>query len=243
MESFIVFSAGYNCSEYICKNLESVNNQTYSNFKHIVVNDGSLDNTKEEIDKYKNKNTVVYNNEKNKKWMYNARTYLKPKDDDVVVLLDLDDWFENVEVLYKLNELYKKTGCWSTYGSFVRTNGKLFPRGAFPKDICINKSFRDYTWNWQAPRTFRGFLWNNIRDEDVRDPNGKYTDMAYDVSIAYPILEMTPPDKLLYIPDILMVYNDARPINVHKINRKRQKMLAKFFASKKNRYKTLEIAK
>jgi len=240
MESFIVFSAGFNCGKFIKNHMDSVNNQTYKNFKHIIVNDGSKDNTKEEILKYKKKHTIVYNNDKNYKWMYNSMHFLKPEMDNVIVLLDLDDWFFDYNVLKRLNDLYAKTKCWSTYGSFRRINGGLFPRGEYPKNICKTKKFRDYTWNWQAPRTFKGFIWDNIKDEDVRDPEGNYTDMAYDVSIAYPILEMTPPEKLLYISDILMIYNDATPINVHKINRKRQKSLAKYFASKP-KYATLEI--
>jgi len=243
MESFVIFSAGYNCEDAIRKNLDSVNNQTYKNFVHIVVDDASIDNTQNEILKYKKENTIVYNNKTNYKWMTNARNFLKPSNNDIVILLDLDDWFYNSYVLETLNNIYSKTGCWSTYGSFKRIDGKLFPRGAYPEEVCRNRSFRNYSWNWQAPRTFKGFLWNNIKDEDVRDPNGKYVDMAYDVSIAYPILEMTPPNKLLFIKDILMIYNDSRPINVHKINRKRQKMLANFFINKKKRYDILEIKK
>lgn len=242
MEKFIIFSAGYNCGDAIEQHLTSVNNQTYKNYKHIIVNDASTDNTKNKILEYKNHNTIVYNNDTNCKWMSNAKNFLKPLDDEVVVLLDLDDWLYNNQVLEKLNDIYSKTKCWSTYGSLQRVNGDLFPRKEYPEYICETRSFRDYTWNWQAPRTFKGFLWNNILDEDVRDPKGNYVDMAYDVSIAYPILEMTPSDRLIFIEDILMIYNDSRPINVHKINRKRQKMLANFIKNK-SRYSILEINK
>ena len=43
----------YNAEKYIGQAIESILNQTYSNFEFIIINDGSNDKTKEVILSYK----------------------------------------------------------------------------------------------------------------------------------------------------------------------------------------------
>jgi glycosyltransferase involved in cell wall biosynthesis len=49
---FSVVTPVYNGEKFILKNLESICNQTYQNIEHIIVNDGSTDNTKSVIENY-----------------------------------------------------------------------------------------------------------------------------------------------------------------------------------------------
>ncbi|MCF8107519.1 MAG: glycosyltransferase family 2 protein [Desulfohalobiaceae bacterium] len=49
----------YNAQDYIEYSIESVLNQTYKNYELIVVNDGSTDNTKKIIEKFKNDIKIV----------------------------------------------------------------------------------------------------------------------------------------------------------------------------------------
>jgi len=50
----------YNCAEYIIEAVESVLNQTFRDFEVIVVDDGSTDNTKQVLDKFKDKISYIY---------------------------------------------------------------------------------------------------------------------------------------------------------------------------------------
>jgi len=234
MEHFIIWSAGYNCAKYIQQHMESVNNQNYTNYTPIIVDDGSTDDTWKEINKYKTDRHIIYRNTRNE---YNAAKmvkYLKPnvKNNDIVVSLDLDDWFPHKNVLTRLNEIYSTEDCWMTYGHYVRTTGKNMPIGGYPPEVVENRSFRECGWMWHHLKSFKGFLFHNINTEDLKGPDGNYCVTNWDLAVGFPMLEMTPPEKLRYIPEILMIYNADNPLMECKVNSKLIKPTRRHFRSK-----------
>lgn len=86
----------FNSSNYISQAIKSVLNQSYKNYEIIVVDDGSTDNTYEELKKYKDKIKYYY---KENGGVASARNYgiIRSKG-DYVCFLDADD-------LYKKNKL------------------------------------------------------------------------------------------------------------------------------------------
>ncbi|WP_053983013.1 glycosyltransferase family 2 protein [Niameybacter massiliensis] len=62
-----VITPAYNCAEYLEECIESVIQQTYSNWEMIIVNDKSTDSTKEIVEKYvaKDPRVKLYNQEVN----------------------------------------------------------------------------------------------------------------------------------------------------------------------------------
>jgi glycosyltransferase involved in cell wall biosynthesis len=119
---FIVFTAGYNSEKWVRKNILSVRKQSYENYVHIVVDDATTDRTADIIDKYSHPKMASYRNSKNKKWIYNSITYIPRhirNDEDVIVIVDMDDWLAQKDVLKKLNKIYTEQKAWLTYGSFV----------------------------------------------------------------------------------------------------------------------------
>ena len=70
-----------------------------------------------------------------------------PGDEDILVVLDGDDWFPDADTLSYLNETYEKEQCWMTYGSYVDTS-KV--RGKFnkplPEQVVENKLYRQAEW-------------------------------------------------------------------------------------------------
>mgnify|MGYP001202067264 CR=1 FL=1 len=159
---------------------------------------------------------------------------LNLEDEDVIILLDGDDWFASSQTLTHLNSYYSDNSCWLTYGSYI-----LFPMGIpgpepseYPEDVINNNTYRKDSWRASHLRTFRRHLWDRLDPEDLKDDNGEFYKMTYDQAIMLPLLEMAG-DRCKYIPEILHVYNKQNPLNVDKIKAAEQAQLAQVIRSKK----------
>lgn len=60
-----VLMPAYNAEKYIKEAIESILNQTFSNFEFIIIDDGSIDATEEIIKSFKDSRIVYIKNEKN----------------------------------------------------------------------------------------------------------------------------------------------------------------------------------
>lgn len=83
----------YNCAETLPEALESLLNQTYKDFKVILCDDGSRDNTITVAQSYADKyeNIVLVKNEKNMGLNYTLNHCLKYADTEYVARMDGDD--------------------------------------------------------------------------------------------------------------------------------------------------------
>jgi len=156
------------------------------------------------------------------------------EDDDVIILLDGDDWFSSTMVLSRLNEEYSDSDCYVTYGSYIaHPMGWIGPEPSqYPEEVIEGNKFREDRWRASHLRTFRYKMWKNINHDDLKDDHGDYYKMAYDQAIMLPIMEMSS-ERSVYIPDILHVYNKENPINVDKIKAFEQKNTADEIRRKK----------
>ena len=232
---FIVYTSGYNCSQYVERCLTSVANQTYKNYLHLIVDDSSTDDTHKQCLQHKNTWATIHKTSRNLKWLNTAVENLKPTDNEIVVTLDLDDALYDEHVLHRLAKIYSEENIWLTYGSYVRTSklGQVWNHcRPFPAETLTNRSFRSYSFLTSHLRTFKGKLWNNINRDDFKDWDGNYADMAYDVAIMMPMLEMCKHGKIRYIPDAMYLYNDYNPLNDHKRDVSLQIKTDKWFRAK-----------
>lgn len=255
---FLIYSSGYNCGDYVEKCLRSVESQTLHNYTHVVVDDGSQDDTWLKIQRFKHHRMVAHRNAENQKWTKTAVQYLRPEDEDIVVILDMDDYLACNTVLETLRKTYGREQCWLTYGNVREMEqlpkstiakllhrcmgGVLKPKGRcrkLPDHILERRAFRETNFRTTHLRTFKGFLWNAIHLPDVLDWNGQYPPMAGDVAVTLPMLDMCAPGKIVYIPDVLYVYNYSNPLNDDKISRELQERLELWYRQKP-RYPVLE---
>tara|TARA_R110002012_G_scaffold315603_2_gene529600 strand:- start:2536 stop:3276 length:741 start_codon:yes stop_codon:yes gene_type:complete len=220
---FIIISACYNVEKWIGKSITSVLRQTYKNYVHVIVDDMSTDRTPEAIQNYveKSDKIVFVRNKEKKCSLENIHDAIKGSagDDDIVVILDGDDFLAAPNVLENLNKIYNENKCWLTYGSYMNLSDRL--KGKFSKKlpdwVIDNNSYRDYSWCTSHLRTFKGFLFNSIKDEDFKNSDGQFYDMAGDLVIMFPMLEMSGHNSL-YIDDVLYIWNDLNVLNEHKVN-------------------------
>lgn len=82
----------YNGEDYIEEAILSILNQTFENFKLLIVNDGSTDNTTNIISKYKNTDSRIQVVERqNKGLIYSLNEGLSLSTTDLVARMDADD--------------------------------------------------------------------------------------------------------------------------------------------------------
>ena len=90
-----VIIPAYNVENYIFRAIESVLNQTYSNYELIIVDDGSTDGTWDIIQSYaKNEKKMVIKKQKNSGVSKARNAGIEIAKGDFLVFLDSDDWLE-----------------------------------------------------------------------------------------------------------------------------------------------------
>ena len=215
----------YNVGEWITWCVRSVKAQKYDNYRCFLVDDISTDNSVDIIQKEikdNDKFTLIQNTDK-KYALLNIHDTLEAadlNDEDIVVILDGDDWLAGPDVLSKLNDIYNSENCHMTYGSYVEYPSNV--RGKFAKQIpdnIINENlFRESEWMSSHLRTFKFKLWKKINKDDfVYSKTEKFYKAAWDLAFVFPMLEMVG-DKAKYVKDIMYVYNRQNPLNEDKIN-------------------------
>jgi len=130
-------------------------------------------------------------------------------EDDIIVVLDGDDWFVTRDALQLIEDTYRRHDCWMTYGSWVSdspTMDGMWP--AYPDGV---EDLRRHEWLGTAVRTWKRWLWDRIEDADLRDPSGGYYRVTEDQAVMLPMLEMSGLDRAQHIPEALMVYNRTSP--------------------------------
>ena len=125
------------------------------------------------------------------------------KPDDILVTLDGDDWFIRPDALSRIEEEYKDPMCWLTYGSWV-SNAKGYP-ALLP--AYKEYGFRGKPWLYTHPRTCKRWLFDLVKDEDLRDKNGDYFLYPSDIAVCLPMIEMAGLTHSRHIPEALMMYN------------------------------------
>ena len=228
----------YNAEEWIGKCIESIKCQKHQNFICTLIDDMSTDNTRDRAERSirgDSRFRLIQNKEK-KYALGNIANALERAEcalDDVVILLDGDDWFASSRTLTRLSEAYMDEECLLTYGSYV-----YHPHGdrgvepsEYPAEIVENNMFRQDKWRASHLRTFKYKLWKNLNHDDLKDEEGNYYKMTYDQAIMLPLLEMSG-DRSKYIPDILHVYNKENPLNIDKNKAQEQSVLAQKIRAK-----------
>ena len=218
----------YNAEKYIGRCLKTIKAQKYENLEVVVVNDVSSDNSKEivtqEIAGFDNFHLINTNeNGGPLSSLIKGINYLDPEKEDVVVVVDGDDWLATPNVLNTLEEAYLNNNCLMTFGSYIEyPSGK---KGKFsrkiPDEVIKNKSYRKSEWMTSHLRTFKCKLFRMIREEDLGNFEQKYFKRAGDVAAMFPMLEMAE-ERALFIDEILYVYNRNNPLNEDKVDHMQQ---------------------
>jgi glycosyltransferase involved in cell wall biosynthesis len=239
---FVIITPLYNVERWIKYCLNSVVKQQYNNFEHYLIDDMSTDNTNSIIEKFDKKydNVKLISNTEKKyalKNIWDTLDDLNLDGNDIIIILDGDDWLANPNVLAQLNEIYNNNDCWMTYGSYLEypsnTRGKFAKQ--IPNHIIQTSSYRENEWMSSHLRTFRYGLWKKIQKKDLIDERTeKFIKASWDLAFVFPMLEMCA-EKALYVKDIFYIYNRQNPLNEDKVDHKKQ-LGEEAYVRSKNKY-------
>jgi len=222
---FKIIVCCYNVENWIKANIKSIKSQTHQNFHCIVVDANSTDQTvsraKEAIGD--DSRFEILRNEERKfalQNIYETAHYSNPGEEDIITTVDGDDWLYDSESLEKVNRCYNENPeIVLTYGNYMHyPDGSNSELRAYPEHVVDNHDYRGHKWLASHLRTYKFKLFKNLKREDlIASWDGQFYDMAYDMPLMYPMLEMSG-GKWKFMPDTLYVYNVVNPLNENKVD-------------------------
>ena len=207
----------YNTQKYVPALVASLARQTVRDWRAVFVDDASTDSTLRRLKSQvassalTEKLVVVENPQRRYKArnVYHAlKTY--GSSEDIVVMLDGDDWLAHESALEILSKEYQRGWdvVWSNWrgsdgaaGSSYHLNPLISPR---LQPFVTSHLF-----------SFKKSLFDAVEPADLQDDAGAWFEAGCDVAVAWPVLEQTVRRK--HIENVLYVYNRENPLNTDKI--------------------------
>lgn len=221
--SIKVITPFYNPGEFLEKCVATIMSQKYDNFQVIFVDDMSTDGSWDRLPH--DDRAICIRNTTRKTALENIHDAIMNHcdADDIVVLVDGDDWLPGKNILSKINEFYKETDCHIMYGqcSFSGNGSKGNSR---PYSIQQLENIRQESgFHISHIRTFRSFIYKEIGNQDpefscLKDSSGDFYKMTYDVAMFYPMIEICQKDKVAYNDEVLYIYNIDNPISDFRVD-------------------------
>ena len=132
----------YNREKYVAKSIESVLNQTYTNFEFLICDDGSKDSTWSILERYQAKDNRIklLKNEKNLGIANTRNKLVENVKGKYLAILDSDDLWVRDKLEIQVNFLDKNTnyGMLCTDYSFIDDNGKLLSKQTYKFEKIID---------------------------------------------------------------------------------------------------------
>lgn len=208
-----VIVCGYKCVNTLDRCLKSIKTQSYKDYNLIV-------SVVEDSDRmYLLENTVK------------SIARCSPKPDDIIVLIDADDFLTDEDAFKIISEVYKNNPeVLLTYGSYVNLSSSK--TGKFCFEYEEHEDVRTSPWKGSHLKTFKYKLFQKIPDSELRDDDGEYYKCCADRALMIPMMEIAGYDRVRYIPMILYCYNDTNPISVWKTMRSESKRIRELLTNK-----------
>lgn len=221
-----VISPGWDCQQWLEMHCASVDMQQGDiKVNHVLVDDGNWGAFA--------KDKKIHVNYQRMWGVFSRWRWCNPADEDLVVMLDMDDWFIHPQAL----DILAKTaqdGAWCIFARY--TNGKDV-KGP-PGRKLSQSDPRKLPWRWFSHvRAVRGHLWNRINPKDYIQEDGTWYKAAADRFLLYPCMDMAGPKRIAFIDHILMFYNTTN--SIHKTGQGEMQRYCKQKAQEMRRYKRL----
>lgn len=148
----------YNGLPYVVEAIDSILNQTYQNIEFIVINDASTDNSLQILEKYKNKLTII-NNEENLGIYGTMNKGIEIATGEYIAIYHADDIYLPTMVEKEVAFLDTYPDCGAVFCSdiFVDKDGKEYERLNLPPEVSGGKPL-DYKTIINAELTYKNIF-------------------------------------------------------------------------------------
>jgi len=247
---FVFIVTSFNNAAWYERNIGSILDQRYNNYRIIYVDDASTDGTADLVLAYLKKRKaqekclLIRNKERMGMAFNRYHAVHRCADSDICIALDGDDWLPDNQVLTFYNQVYKNHNIWLTYGQYVRypshTLGVVCD--AYEKEVIGQNSFRNAVWRASHLRTFYAWLFKAISLDDFKR-DGAFIPAATDFAMMFPMLEMAGP-YIKYIKRITCIYNSTNQQGiVDSPERKEQVKRCSDYVRSRRAYNRIRIVK
>ena len=139
-----VYITNHNYGKYISKAIMSVLKQSMNSFELIIIDDGSKDNSKKIIDKFKKNKKVISVFQKNKGLTVSNNLALRLAKGKYIMRLDADDWLDRNALQIMSNYLEKNNNIGLVFPDYFEVDEKgdiinLVRRHDFKKVKLLDK--------------------------------------------------------------------------------------------------------
>lgn len=252
---FVLLIASYNNKKWYKRNLDAAFSQNYKKYTIIYMDDVSNDNTGKLVqeyvkDKYSDRASqfiLIQNN--SKKYCLGNYLFAIEKfcpNDSILITYDGDDWFANNNVLSYLNNIYKDTNIWLTYGNCLefplyRKCSYCLPLNSLliRNNRLRQKFLKEERWSIHHLRSFYTWLFRKIKYQDLLDEHNSLFKYTEDVAFMLPMLEMSG-ERAKYLHEVLYIYNRSNSLNTPNVFGHKKLKKAFSFICNKEKYQQLK---
>ena len=249
-QPIVVITPSYHNAPFYKRNLDSIFNQNYSNYRVIYIADGDFlpdsDGTGTLVERYvkekgqEHRFTLIRNKDRHFALNNTYRAILNCRDDEIFIVLDGDDALNNPNVLSRVNAMYNQSDkeVWYTYGDFRAIHNTMTSwTSAIPESALAENKLREWQHSATHLRTCRAWLAKQIKIEDFFY-NGYFFTVTGDVALFEPIMEMA--NRRYHMTrEVLYDYNDVHALCDHIVAKQKQ-MDANAYIRQKERYQKLD---
>jgi len=247
-KQIVVVTASYNNKEWYQKNLDSFFSQDYKSARMIYIDDCSTDGTTELVEAYIAQNgfedriTLIKNDQRCGHLANQYNAIHSCHNEDIIVILDGDDWFAHNHVLSYINNVYSDPTIWMTFGQFkFLSNGRIPRFRHYSEKRIKNNDFRKDPFYLSHLRTFYAGLFKKIKRADLIYEDDFFK-MAADRATMYPMIEMASKGHFKLLDEVLLIYNNKNSLNCLKTARRLCFRLTRYI-QKQPKYEPIETYK
>lgn len=215
----------YNAKRFLKQCQESLLAQDFNNWDALLSDDCSTDGSIEEVVKHSkikyrrnpNRTTALEN-------IHLAILESNPNDEDVICLLDGDDFLFRKNSLSIIDSLYNDETL-LTYGQYIWPNGNVGHCIPYTQETFQKLRQGGY---WASHfRTFKFKLYKELMIQDpellcYKDSNGDFFKTCYDIAIMTPLMEMAGFNRIKFNPQPVYYYR-LHETNDHMVDGSGQK--------------------